>query len=176
MNFTIHGPFELPRLSNRLVDTATASKKNFWAAVRERAQGLPEARGCYVFVIKARNGSLPWYVGLTTKRTFKGEVLGAHQVNHYNHALSQKIGVKPQLFLLAKSTPTGRPPKPSKNVQRDIESLETFLVGIALNRNPKLRNSTGTKFLKRVVVPGVINSPRRPPTKPERAMKAALGL
>jgi hypothetical protein len=76
MKFSIHGPFEVPR-SNGLVDIAAPSKKKFWAAVSENDPRLPDACGCYIFVIKAKRGALPWYVGLTTKRTFKGEALGA---------------------------------------------------------------------------------------------------
>lgn len=175
MKFVVYGPFEVPR-SNGLVDTAAASKKKLWDAVRARVPSLPDACGCYIFVIKAKRGTLPWYVGLTTKRTFKGEALGPHQVNHYNHALGQKVGVKPQLFFLAKSTPSGRFAKPSSNSHKDIEFLETLMFGVALKRNPKLRNAKSTKLLKNLVVPGVINSPRRSPTIPERAMKVAFGL
>jgi hypothetical protein len=50
------------------------------------------------------------------------------------------------------------------------------MFGVALKRNPKLRNAKSTKFLKNLVVPGVINSPQRPPTHPETAMKAAFAL
>ena len=175
MKFEIHGPFEIPRI-NGLIDNSAASKRKFWATVGAQAPKLPDACGCYIFSVKAKRGALPWYVGRTTKRTFKGEALGAHQVNHYNHALGQKIGVKPQMFFLAKLTPSGRAAKPSGNSHADIEFLETFLFGVALKRNPNLRNAKSTKFFKNLVVPGVINSPRRPPTSPERALKAAFGL
>lgn len=102
--------------------------------------GLSSACGCYVFVVKAKRGALPWYIGLTTKRTFKGEAYGAYQINHYNPTVVGKVGVVAQLFFLAKETPTGRFTKPSANSHKDIEYLETFLFGVALNRNPRLRN------------------------------------
>lgn len=175
MNFQVHGPFEVPRI-NGLIDDSAASKKKFWADIHRRAPSLSEACGCYIFVVKARRGSLPWYAGRTTKRTFKDEALGAHQVNHYNQALGRKVGVTPQLFFVSKLTPSGRLAKPSSNSHKDVEFLETFLFGIALQRNPNLRNAKSTTFLKRLVVPGVINSPQRPPTTDERAMKAAFGL
>jgi len=97
-------------------------------------------------------------------------------VNHYNQALSQKVGVKPLFFLLAKLTPLGRFAKPSGNSHKDVEFLETFMFGLALTRNKRLRNARNTRFLKNLVVPGVINSPQRPPTKSEREMKAVFGL
>jgi hypothetical protein len=175
MKFSVHGPFEVPR-HNGLVDTSATAKKTFWHAVESKSPSLSSACGCYIFVVKARRGALPWYVGLTTRRTFKAEALGAHQINHYNPALVKKVGVKAQLFFLAKETPSGRFAKPSKNSHRDVKFLEIFLFGVALNRNSALRNAKNTKFLKGICVPGVINSPQRPPHKQDRALKSALGL
>ena len=175
MKFSVYGPYELPR-QNGLIDTTAKSKKSFWADVDAKVAGLSEACGCYIYVVRAKRGALPWYVGLTTKRSFKLEAIGLHQVNHYNQAIAQKVGVKPQLYFLAKETPKRRFAKPSKNSHSDIEFLEMFMFGIALNRNGGLRNSKNTKHLKTLVVPGVINTPQRPPTKDERSLNAALGL
>lgn len=175
MKFSVFGPFELP-CKNGLIDTDAKSKRTFWDSVDVSVDGLSGACGCYIFTVKARRGSLPWYVGLTVNRSFKAEAIGLHQMNHYNQAIAQKNGVKPQLYFLAKETPTGRFAKPSANTHNDIEFLETFMFGIALNRNSELRNSRNTKFLKNIVVPGIINTPPRPPTKDECSLKAVLGL
>ena len=175
MSFGIYGPYEIPR-SGQLVDTAAASRRKLWEEVGVSEPGLPDACGCYIFVVKAKRGALPWYVGLTTKRTFRHEALGAYQANQYNQALSQKVGVKPMLFLLAKKTPSGRFARPSISSHKDIEFLETFIFGIALNRNKKLRNAKNTKFLKNLKVPGIINSPKGRPTESEREMKAVFGI
>lgn len=175
MKFSVYGPFELPRQKG-LIDTSAKAKKAFWADVEASVSGLSEACGCYIYVVSAKRGALPWYIGLTTKCSFKREAIGHYQVSHYNQAVVQKLGVKPQLYFLAKETPKGRFAKPSKNSHSDIEFLETFMFGIALNRNTGLRNSKNTKFLKNLVVPGVINTPQRPPTQDERSLKAALGL
>ena len=120
MYFEIQGPYEIPRVMG-LIDNSARSKKMFWATVSKDVPNLPEACGCYIFTVKATRGALPWYVGRTTKRTFKHEALGSHQVNHYNQALGEKVGVKPQLFFIAKQTPSGRPAKPSQNSHKDIE-------------------------------------------------------
>ena len=175
MNFEIFGPFTIPRADGLIDDSATA-RKDFWAMVDQKVPKLSEACGCYIFVGKGKKGALPWYVGLTTKRAFRVEALGLHQVNHYNKALAKKIGVLPQLFFLAKTTPTDRFARPSANSHADIEFLETLLFGVALNRNPKLRNAKNTKYLKGLVVPGILNSPQRPPKVPERRLKGVLGL
>lgn len=175
MNFEIYGPFSLPK-SKGLVDRTPESKRAFWDAIEKKTPGLPDACGCYVYVVKAKRGSLPWYVGLTTKRTFRVEALGAYQLSHYNPAIAQKVGVTPQLFFLARMTPTGRFAKPSRNSHKDVEFLEKFIFGIALNRNRSLSNSRNTKFLKTMTVPGVLNSPQRQPKIPEKALKNVLGL
>lgn len=176
MKFSVHGPFELPRKKNGLIDTDAASKKTFWATVETEIADLPDACGCYIFVVKAKRGALPWYVGRTTKRNFKNEALGSHQINHYNQAVANKIGIKAQLFFLSKLTPTRRFAKSSGNSHSDIEFLETLMFGIGLNRNQQLRNSKNTKFLKNLVVPSILNSPQRKPTISEKTLKEALGL
>jgi len=56
MNFGIYGPYEIPR-SNRLVDTAAPSKKKFWDDVGGSEPGLPDACGCYIFVVKAKSAA-----------------------------------------------------------------------------------------------------------------------
>ncbi|CAN5444377.1 hypothetical protein BH09GEM1_BH09GEM1_07630 [soil metagenome] len=179
MTFGVYGPFEITRL-NTLVDSTAAAKKTFWADVDSRVPGLSTACGCYIMVVRAKRGALPWYVGLTTKRTFAKEAYNAHQVNHYNNALTNpfgiKVGVRPELYLLPKETPTGRFAQPSQKAHLDIEFLETFLFGVAINRNPAMRNTKNTKFLRTLVVPGIINTPRRAPRVAEQSLKAALGL
>lgn len=175
MQFSVHGPFELPRQSS-LIDNSAAAKKAFWKAVDAKVPNLSGACGAYVFVVKARRGGLPWYVGLTTKKTFKDEALGPFQINHYNPPLAGKVGVKAHIFFIAKRTPTKRFARPSRNSHADIEFLEIFLFGIALNRNGSLRNAKNTRFLKNICVPGIINSPPRPPYKDERELKSILGL
>jgi len=176
MHFSVHGPYKLP-VTNRLVDNAAKSRRAFWEGVETDEEGLSAACGCYIFVIRKNVNAIPWYVGLTTKRTFAAEAIGLHQVNHYNQSIGATPGrVSPELYLLAKRTPTGRFAKSSKNSHADIEFLETFMFGVALNQNVKLRNAKNTGFLRKVVVPGVINTPKRAPTKPERSLKAALGI
>ena len=175
MDFSVHGPFDVIRIST-LVDNSAKAKNAFWAAVDQAVPNLSSACGCYIFVIRKNSNARPWYVGLTTKRTFRDEVFGLHQVNHYNHALGEAGRGTGQVFLVAKKTPGGKFKKPSPNSLPAIEFLETFLFGVALNQNARLRNSKNTKFLRNVVVPGVINTPVRAPTNSEKSLRAALGL
>ncbi|WP_333677202.1 hypothetical protein [Dyella sp.] len=175
MKFSVHGPFRLP-FHNRLINSAASEKKNFWEVVDSEESNLSEACGCYIFVIRKNSKALPWYIGLTTKRSFKKEVLGLHQINHYNQAIGNARRGWPEVYLLAKRTPGDRFARPSARAQGDIEFLETFMFGVGLNANGKLRNSRNTRFLRAVTVPGIINTPRRAPTTSERALRKDMGL
>jgi hypothetical protein len=177
MQYEIFGPFTIPRKSNGLIDRGPNALRAFWDdLVAEDDGSLPEACGCYVFAIRAAKGIVPWYVGLTEKRTFRSECIGSHQAGYYNDVLATKRKARPMLYLLAKRTPTGRLARPSKNKRADIHFLETFLIGHALNRNPRLSNQRKTKFLKRMHVPGILNSGTGSPGKAARSLKTALGV
>lgn len=175
MKFSVYGPFDLPR-SKGLIDTDAKQKKTFWKEVEYKAKSLSSACGCYIFAVKAGPTAFPWYVGLTTKKDFKHEAFGSFQVGHYNNSLAGKRKGKPQIFFLAKETPSGKFAKPSSNPHKDIEFLETFMFGVALKRNRKLRNQKNTKFLKKLVVPGIINSPKGRPSEAVKALKETLGF
>ncbi|MBX9695488.1 MAG: hypothetical protein K2Z81_24095 [Cyanobacteria bacterium] len=177
MRYEIFGPFTIPRNESGLVDRDAEAQRDFWDNVVGLAdEGLPVACGCYVFAVAAAKGIVPWYVGLTEKRTFRKECLGAHQVGNYNDVLAAKGKARPLLYLLAKRTPTGRLVKPSKNKQADIQFLETYLIGHGLNKNSKLLNQKKTKFLKSMHVPSVLNSSKGPPGIPAKSLQVALGL
>lgn len=173
MNFEASATFSLERLPNGMVDASPAAKRRLWEAVEEDCPGLAEACGCYVFTIQAGKGFLPWYVGLAEKRDFRGECLEYHKVNLYSQATVGRKGT-PRLVFLAKRTPTGRLAKPSKNGHSDIRFLENILIGIGVAKNPDILNAKGTKFLREMVVPGVINSPRAAPTTEVKVLQRIL--
>ena len=58
----------------------------------------------------------------------------------------------------------------------DIEYLETMLIGMALRRNPDLLNVQQTRWLREMVVPGVINTRRGKPRMAETQLRQALGI
>ena len=53
---------------------------------------------------------------------------------------------------------------PTGATHPDIQFLEAMLIGTALRRNPEVLNVSGTKLLKEMTVPGLINSPRGKPS------------
>lgn len=176
MRYAIFGPFIIPR-NGVLIDRSLKARRKFWLEVEHAtSEDLPDACGCYVFAVRASKGIIPWYVGLTEKRTFRKECLGSHQVGNYNDVLAQKEKAQPLLYLLAKQTPKGRNRKPSKTMQRDIQFLESYLIGHGLNKNQKLLNQKKTKFLKSLCVPGILNSDKGHPGKPAKSLRQTLGL
>ena len=160
MIFHPFGPFEIPRSANGLIDRDKESRRKFWNKVADKGEGSPEAVGCYIFSIRVGGGTLPWYVGLTKKQSFRTECLSSHKLNHYDHVLVGRKGT-PLLTLLAKYTSDSyeRYARPSANGHRDIQFLEKHLISLAIRRNPDLRNIQDTKFLRRMVVHGVLNTP-----------------
>lgn len=154
MLYKVFGPYPIPR-DGRLVSKTPADRRAFWSVVEAEAGGLPDACGCYVFSIRRR----AWYVGLAEKQSFCFECFSLHKLSQYNYSL-QLVSGEPQLHLIAKLTPTGRFAAPGANGYRDIQFLETLLIGLALNQNEDLQNIRGTKFLREMRVPGILRTGR----------------
>jgi hypothetical protein len=171
MKFDVYR-FEIDRKKNR----HGIFGKDFWAKVEDEESGLSGACGCYLFALQNGQNIVPWYVGKTEKRTFENECCGATQINYYNEVLVDHNGT-PLLFLLPRMTGSGAKfSKPSKNGHRDIDFLETMLIGMALEENENLVNIKKTALLREMKVPDVINSGRARPTGDATDLRNALGL
>lgn len=173
MKFSIHGPYRIRRGRNGLIDSSAGAIQEFWERVERRHPGLAGACGCYLFAVRAGRGIKPWYVGQTSKMSFARECLGNHQLNLYNNVIARKKGTA-VIYLIAKLTRSGKFRRPSRNRVGSIYVLETLLIGAGLEKNPKLQNVHKTKYLRGLVVPGFLNSPRRHPTKAESSFALAL--
>jgi len=174
MEFSIHGPFDMIR--NRktyLIDRENSVLKTFWETVDSEVDGLSLGCGCYVFATRAGKGTTPWYVGQACKQPFAKECFASHKINIYNDVVAGIKGT-PILFLIAKRTDGGKFVKPSTNRQKDIELLETLLIGATIEKNGALMNVQKTKLLKELSVPGLINSPKRKPNRAEHEFNELL--
>jgi hypothetical protein len=172
MRFDIYGGYEIERKANRL----GLFDDTFWDRVSEEENDLPWACGCYVFALQNGHNIRPWYVGKTERRTFEKECFQSGKINIYNEVLVDRNGT-PLLFLLPRLTRSGTKfSAPSKSGYRDIEFLETMLIGMALERNAELANIRKTKLLREMRVPGVINSPQARPKASVVDLRNALGL
>lgn len=180
MNFDVYGPFELPRTKAGLIDDSIEAKNAFWTGVEQHQPGLSSSCGVYIYCVSAKRGMLPWYVGLAQGQALGNEALATRQSKLYERALEGakgklKVAVHPCLFLLPLLTPKKRGfARPSANGRKSVQSLEKFLIGVALARNDELLNLMHTRFLKSACIPAVLNSKRGKPTKPARQLRSAL--
>lgn len=169
MDYDVFGPFEVPR-SGSLVDKTAQARQLFWQSVDRQIPSLSGAVGCYIYCV----GKRPWYVGLAEKQAFKNECFQPHKINAFNSALDQMKG-KPQLILIGKLTPRGKFVKPGANGHKATQFIEDLLIGMAFSRNPYLENIRGTKLIKELVVPGILNTPKGKASKKSvQFLKAVL--
>lgn len=174
MEFTIHGPFDMIRnKTTSLIDRDNHAVKSFWEIVDKEVNGLSLGCGCYVFATRAGKGTTPWYVGMSSRQSFAKECFASHKINIYNDVIAGQKGT-PILFLIAKRTDGDKFVKPSTNRQEDIYYLETLLIGATIEKNSDLMNIKKTKLLKELIVPGLINTPKRKPYKSEREFNELL--
>lgn len=170
MYFEVCGPFPVKR-RNGLVSTQREDRKEFWEGVEKWEAGLSRAVGCYLFVVRRR----VWYVGMAARQSFCNEIFTPHKLNQYNQALAHVTGM-PSIILIGKATPGDRWARPA-NSHRDIDMLEDMLIGMGLTRNPDLQSVKGTKLLRNMQVPGVLNSQQGwGRANSVQALKRALGI
>lgn len=164
--FEIYGSYKLPKDRDGFIDQKQAKSD---LRNREGFSGC----GCYLFAVSAGKGIKPWYIGKAVEQSFEKECLGAHKLNIYNKLTAKRRRV-PLLLLIAMMTKGGKFVKPGTALRKVIKFFETVLIGAAWKRNPDLKNIQNTTTLKRIIVPGFINTPQRPPTLPERSFKSIL--
>ena len=175
MNFLPHTPIEIPRQHTGLIAADKQSMATFWSQVEaELDEGLSGAIGCYIFSIRAGKGSLPWYVGLAERQSFRKECFTSHKLVHYNNAIASRKGT-PLLTLIAKYTPRGKIVNPTGSQHRDIQFLETMLISNCLGRNSTLYNAKDTKILREMVVPGLLNTPAGKALSSVKEFRALIG-
>lgn len=175
MFFRPFGPFDMRELLN---SESRNWQSDFWNQIENIRTGLSSANGVYVFSIKFGSKFTPWYVGKTCSSAgFRGEVLQGHKLDHYYKACDTKRG-RPFLHLIARiEEDRGNFCKWSNRSERQIDQLETYLIGMALARNPELRNNKKTRFFRALDIEGVIG-PRFEgrPREGARTLKNVFGL
>ena len=154
MQYQVYGPYWAPRAEREATGNAL---RLFWDEIEELVPGLPRAIGIYVFSTCHGETYTPWYVGKTnSKKGFRGEIFQDHKLNHYVSARQRKRG-HPAIHLIAKIQPVrGNYCKASERSGRQIDELETVMIGMALRANRDVRNSKKTWFNKNCQVPGII--------------------
>ena len=175
MYFEPYGPFDLrPTLRSH----RRTWRSDFWEVVERKCEGLSKANGVYIFSLKYGEKFTPWYVGKTcTDKGFVGEVFQDHKIDHFFAATERRKG-REHLHLIARvEDRRGKFCGWSGRSEAQIERVETYLIGMALARNPSLRNNKKTKFFNALDIAGVIGpkySGR--PREDARSLKNLLGI
>jgi len=161
MNFKIFGPFTIPTrsISNRSRWLEDGNIRHFWDLLQEENMDLFKACGCYIFAIKNGKSTKPFYVGKSQKLDFKSEVFTAHKKSIYKEVIPRERGT-PVMFFIARTTANGKFSKPSNN-HKDIDFLETLLIGDAIRKNSDLCNIKKTKMLVNLKVDSYFNSKKK---------------
>jgi len=166
-SFTVTGPFEIPtrvgRTGARHVDSRALDE--FWEVA-----GCDERIGCYVFGIRSGRGTIPHYVGRTTA-SFEGECFQQHKIGKYNDVLLDTLKGTPVMYFVTLDRGRGRPNETA------IFALEERLIALGKQRNPELKNISGTKetaiTVHRVMGAGRVQGA---PRIPERRFKAMMAI
>jgi hypothetical protein len=169
--FQPYGAFKVPT-KHKLIDTGGLSR--FWKDIDNSYPGLPGARGCYIFALRAGGGIRPCYVGLNSRTCFKAEVLSPHKLVLLSKAIQSQGKGTLLMYLLADETPGGKF-RNSRRKSLEVMFLENALIAACLQRNPDLLNKKQTKFLKEMSVPGFMNDSAGARSKSAREMASLLG-
>ena len=173
-HYGVHGAFVVPRDDRGVL---LRDVGDFWDSIESEYPGLSTAIGVYVFGLRSSGGPTitPWYVGKSINANgFKGECFTPHKRDCYHDAMANYERAVPGLFLIARLTDTGRFSQ-DRNVD-EIDFLEKYFIGLAINVNPEIVNRRSTVNYTRVVVPGILNSPPGNPGAGAVNLKAAFGL
>ncbi|MCY4383387.1 MAG: hypothetical protein OXE44_09590 [Nitrospinae bacterium] len=178
MFYETYGEFEVPRKQTpkgKVFDDSTKVINDFWEMVDQQTPGLSKAQGCYVFAIKASKGIKPWYVG-QTKKTFKDECFQPQKKAHYNNVINNTGKGTPVMILVARHT-SEKKTKLSKALPlSEANFVEQLLISQSLSANSELVNTKNTSFIKKIQIPGVLNSPKGKPSIGAKLLKSLLGI
>lgn len=164
MEFQPYGPLELGRDDNGLLLLDCDMRAAIWEAADEIDAGLSGACGCYVFAVKAGPVPKPWYVGKAERQSFRQECLTPDKVTKYNSVLKISGRGRPFLYLYGRiASATRKFSAPTTKNHRDIQFLEKMLIALALGRNKDLVNRQETALLRKMIVPGLLNTERGRP-------------
>lgn len=171
------GPFTVPRKGGtggkKVLDASKVAINTFWEDIEQTVSGLSMACGCYIFAMKAGRGITPWYVG-QSKTGFKNECFAATKINHYHDVINSTVKGTPVLILLTRYTQGN---KIAKTVTWDEANfVEQYIIGLALGKNPNLRNVKNTKFSRTLQIPGILNNPPGQPSFGAVLLRQTLGV
>lgn len=138
--------------------------EDFWRSQSK----YKKRRGCYVFCMRTGGGIMPGYIG-KTKKNYKQEVFGAHQLARYYEFMARyKVG-RPVFFFVVAGKAVGKPP------DAKIRAVEKFLITEGLSANPHLLNKMHVKA-PRWGIQGVVRGGMGKVSAGTHAFRKMLGI
>jgi hypothetical protein len=163
VDFETYGPFVLNREKNYVFRDDV---DDFWDRVEEKVQGLGEAVGVYVIVVRNKtSSSKQWCVGKTDKGFRKRLFQHAGQLKLFAWLHNAAPVGTMEIYFLPRLTKGKRFRSAAKGTVRSIDRLEELLIGTCYSKNPRLINTQKKSFLKNLRVPGYINGNVGKPSK-----------
>ena len=153
----VRGPFFVPYTlsAKKIKQIDTKEAKTFWDADETKAVGAKQ--GVYVFALKAAKGYRSVYIG-KAGRSFKGEIFQPHKLKTYAHEFSEGAKGTPCFFFVC---PKGMHKKVPIGI---CDEIETFMIQLAIQKNPRLRNDRKTKLADWSIA-GLVRSTGKPSAK-----------
>ena len=139
--------------------------REFWSAQKAHM----ESRGVYMLAFKAGPGFTPIYVG-KTNRDFYREVFNASNLNKYNSALNKYKKCTVVLFLMV------YPPHRGAINKKFIDEAETFLIRLAQQANPNIKNTRKVDKGPKWAIQGINDSKRGRRSLAAQSLRRALNL
>ncbi len=181
MAFEIHGPYPLYLKPQKVPD----SKIQIRYVLREKSMTNLEHKkipkrpgGVYVFAIRKRGkgSGIPWYVGKNEgnrKSSLYREALDTEKLGKYIGALAEEVTGSAWLYFLS----------PGNLKSDDIGELETFLIWLARQRNPRLLNRRNVRLtpkrlyehLQKHRIKGMLGSRAGKPPKGTPSFRKMIG-
>jgi hypothetical protein len=179
--FVIDGPYKLRLGHLRKPDSGIhvryVLKSDSMGKLRKERVGT-RAGGLYIFAIrrKGRGAGLPWYVGINEGKgqsSLFREALTNDKLRKYARALAEETTGSASLYFLS----------PEDRRSDNIPQLETFLIWLARQRNPRLINAKKVRLtpkslnahLQQHRIEGVLASSVGKPSKGASDFRAMIG-
>ena len=119
--------------------------------------GLSKAVGAYVWTIEQGGKRVPWNIGLTSKQGFQKRF--EQKAASFVPLLAEREFGIAEVYLVALRNKKNGFRKPTKSDQGIPANdwLETMLISSAIRVNPKLKNTSKSKYMRNAIIAGYLN-------------------
>ena len=149
MSISVYGPFIFDK--DKCYDKQYISDQ--WDDLDNEIGDLSDACGVYIFSLKNADNYVPVYIGRTSSSAgFRKRVFSDDKFRTTIRYIIENRGLL-TIHLLARRKPIQA--GFAVISEDDLEYLETFCIMCALRKNEKLTNVSKTRFVERILIPGI---------------------